>query len=49
VIQPFTVLRGKTVVRSGAEVGPHAVVEDSEVGSDQVVAPFTHLRGGAEA
>ena len=44
VIQPFTVLRGKTVVRSGAEVGPHALVEDSEVGPDEVVAPFTHLR-----
>jgi len=49
VIQPFTVLRGRTVIRAGAEVGPHALVEDSEVGPDEVVAPFTHLRsGGAE-
>ena len=50
VIQPFTVLHGKTVVRAGAEVGPHVVVTDCEVGAGEVVPPFTHLRpGGTEA
>ena len=44
VIQPFTILQGKVIVRAGAEVGPHAVVVDSEVGPAQVVPPFTHLR-----
>jgi bifunctional UDP-N-acetylglucosamine pyrophosphorylase / glucosamine-1-phosphate N-acetyltransferase len=44
VIQPFTILRGRTVVRAGAEVGPHAVVVDSEVGPGEVVPPFTFLR-----
>jgi len=51
VIQPFTIVHGKSVIRAGAEVGPHAVVMDSEVGAGEVVLPFTHLRpvGGAEA
>jgi bifunctional UDP-N-acetylglucosamine pyrophosphorylase/glucosamine-1-phosphate N-acetyltransferase len=50
VIQPFTILQGKSVVRAGAEIGPHAVVMDCEVGAGEVVPPFTHLRsGGAEA
>ena len=46
VIQPFTILQGKTIVRAGAEVGPHAVVVDSEVGPGEVVPPFTNLRPG---
>ena len=46
VIHPFTVLRGPTVVRRGAEVGPHAVVVDAEVGEDALVGPFCYLRPG---
>ncbi len=46
VIHPFTVLGGRTVVRSGAEVGPHAVVVDSEVGGGACVGPFCYLRPG---
>ena len=46
VIHPFTVLRGRTVVRRGAEVGPHAVVVDAEVGEDALVGPFCYLRPG---
>ncbi len=49
VIQPFSVLRGSSVVRGGAEVGPHAVVVDSEVGAGEAVAPFTYLRPGGNA
>jgi bifunctional UDP-N-acetylglucosamine pyrophosphorylase / glucosamine-1-phosphate N-acetyltransferase len=49
IIQPFTVLRGSTVVRALAEVGPHAVVVDSEVGAGEAVPPFTHLRPGENA
>ena len=44
MIHPFTILQGKAIVRAGAEVGPHAVVVDAEVGPEQVVPPFTHLR-----
>ena len=47
VIHPFTVLRGRTIVRAGAEVGPHVVVLDSEIGPGAVVGPFAYLRPGA--
>jgi bifunctional UDP-N-acetylglucosamine pyrophosphorylase/glucosamine-1-phosphate N-acetyltransferase len=46
VIQPFTILRGRTVVRAGAEVGPHAVVVDSEIGPGATAGPFCYLRPG---
>jgi bifunctional UDP-N-acetylglucosamine pyrophosphorylase/glucosamine-1-phosphate N-acetyltransferase len=46
VIHPFTVLRGRTVVRRGAEVGPHAVAADAEVGERALVGPFCYLRPG---
>src|SRR5919201_1085320 len=37
-IHPFTVLRGRTRVAAGAEVGPHAVVADAEIGQGTNVA-----------
>jgi bifunctional UDP-N-acetylglucosamine pyrophosphorylase/glucosamine-1-phosphate N-acetyltransferase len=46
VIHPFTILRGATVVRRGAEVGPHAVAVDAEVGEEALVGPFCYLRAG---
>jgi bifunctional UDP-N-acetylglucosamine pyrophosphorylase / glucosamine-1-phosphate N-acetyltransferase len=46
VIHPFTVLRGRTVVRSGAEVGPHVVAVDAEIGTGVLVGPFCYLRPG---
>ena len=45
-IHPFTILRGQTRVARGAEVGPHAVVVDSEVGRGALVGPFCYLRPG---
>ncbi|HEY6836619.1 MAG TPA: bifunctional UDP-N-acetylglucosamine diphosphorylase/glucosamine-1-phosphate N-acetyltransferase GlmU [Gaiellaceae bacterium] len=45
-IHPFTVLQGETTVARGAEVGPHAVVVDSEVGPAALVGPFCYLRPG---
>jgi bifunctional UDP-N-acetylglucosamine pyrophosphorylase/glucosamine-1-phosphate N-acetyltransferase len=47
-IHPFTVLRGKTRVAAGAEVGPHVVAVDAEIGADALVGPFTYLRPGAK-
>jgi bifunctional UDP-N-acetylglucosamine pyrophosphorylase/glucosamine-1-phosphate N-acetyltransferase len=47
VIHPFTVLQGTTTVRSGAEVGPHVVAVDAEIGADALVGPFSYLRPGA--
>jgi len=46
VVHPFTVLRGRTVVRRGAEIGPHAVAVDAEIGEDALVGPFCYLRPG---
>ena len=46
VIHPFTVLRGRTVVRAGAEVGPHVVAVDAEIGEGALVGPFCYLRPG---
>jgi bifunctional UDP-N-acetylglucosamine pyrophosphorylase/glucosamine-1-phosphate N-acetyltransferase len=46
VVHPFTVLRGSTRVAAGAEIGPHAVVLDAEVGAQALVGPFCYLRPG---
>jgi bifunctional UDP-N-acetylglucosamine pyrophosphorylase / glucosamine-1-phosphate N-acetyltransferase len=46
VIHPFSVLRGATRVAAGAEIGPHAVLVDSEVGPGALVGPFCYLRPG---
>ena len=47
-IHPFTVLRGRTRVAKGAEVGPHAVVLDAEIGEGVRVGPFCYLRPGTK-
>jgi bifunctional UDP-N-acetylglucosamine pyrophosphorylase/glucosamine-1-phosphate N-acetyltransferase len=47
-IHPFTVLRGRTRVATGAEVGPHVVAEDAEIGADAKVGPFCYLRPGTK-
>jgi bifunctional UDP-N-acetylglucosamine pyrophosphorylase/glucosamine-1-phosphate N-acetyltransferase len=45
-IHPFTILRGKTKVGRGAEVGPHVVAVDAEIGGEVKVGPFCYLRPG---
>jgi bifunctional UDP-N-acetylglucosamine pyrophosphorylase / glucosamine-1-phosphate N-acetyltransferase len=46
VIHPFTVLRGRTRVAAGAEVGPHVVTVDTVIGPGTTVGPFCYLRAG---
>jgi bifunctional UDP-N-acetylglucosamine pyrophosphorylase/glucosamine-1-phosphate N-acetyltransferase len=46
VVHPFTILRGSTSVAEGAEVGPHAVVVDAEIGPSALVGPFCYVRPG---
>jgi bifunctional UDP-N-acetylglucosamine pyrophosphorylase / glucosamine-1-phosphate N-acetyltransferase len=46
VVHPFTVVRGRSRVAAGAEVGPHAVLLDSSVGEGALVGPFCYLRPG---
>jgi bifunctional UDP-N-acetylglucosamine pyrophosphorylase / glucosamine-1-phosphate N-acetyltransferase len=45
-ILPFTVLRGRTTVAGGAELGPHVVVVDAQIGAAATVGPFCYLRPG---
>jgi bifunctional UDP-N-acetylglucosamine pyrophosphorylase/glucosamine-1-phosphate N-acetyltransferase len=47
-IHPFTVLRGRTRVGAGAEVGPHVVAVDAEIGPGATVGPFCYLRPGTK-
>ena len=46
VVHPFTMLRGATSVAEGAEIGPHAVVIDAEIGPAATVGPFCYVRPG---
>jgi bifunctional UDP-N-acetylglucosamine pyrophosphorylase / glucosamine-1-phosphate N-acetyltransferase len=46
IVHPFSVLRGSTHVAAGAEIGPHAVVDDAVVGPGALVGPFCYLRPG---
>jgi len=46
VVHPFTVLRGRTRVAGGAELGPHVVAVDTEIGEAATVGPFCYLRPG---
>jgi bifunctional UDP-N-acetylglucosamine pyrophosphorylase/glucosamine-1-phosphate N-acetyltransferase len=47
-IHPFTILRGRTRVAAGAEVGPHVVAIDAEIGEGATVGPFAYLRPGTK-
>ena len=46
LIYPFTVLRGRTRVGADAQVGPHVVAVDAEIGPGATVGPFCYLRPG---
>jgi bifunctional UDP-N-acetylglucosamine pyrophosphorylase/glucosamine-1-phosphate N-acetyltransferase len=46
VVHPFTLLQGETSVAEGAEIGPHAVVIDAEIGAAATVGPFCYVRPG---
>ena len=46
VVHPFTLLRGATSVAEGAEIGPHAVVIDAEIGAAATIGPFCYVRPG---
>ncbi len=46
VVEPFTILRGRTRVSRGAVIGPHAVVVDANVGAGATIGPFCYVRPG---
>lgn len=37
ILHPGTVLKGETIIRTGAEIGPHTELEDCEVGEETVI------------
>ena len=39
-------LRGATSIAEGAEIGPHVVIVDAEIGEHAIVGPFCYLRPG---
>jgi bifunctional UDP-N-acetylglucosamine pyrophosphorylase / glucosamine-1-phosphate N-acetyltransferase len=45
-IQPFTILQGATRVGRAAQVGPHVVAVDAQIGPEALVGPFCYLRPG---
>ncbi len=47
VVHPFTVLRGRTRVAAGAEIGPHAVAVDATLAAGALAGPVCYLRPGA--
>jgi bifunctional UDP-N-acetylglucosamine pyrophosphorylase/glucosamine-1-phosphate N-acetyltransferase len=47
VIKPNTTIMGKSVIGSGCEIGPNAVIQDSTLMNNVYVGPFCHVRGGS--
>jgi bifunctional UDP-N-acetylglucosamine pyrophosphorylase / glucosamine-1-phosphate N-acetyltransferase len=45
-VNPFTILRGRSRLATGAEVGPHVVAVDAQIGPRVLVGPFCYLRPG---
>ena len=45
-VQPFTYLRGKTTIATGADVGAHTVAIDARIGRHATIGPFCYLRPG---
>lgn len=46
VLEPFTVLRGRTVIGEGCRIGPFVWIEDAVVGDGSDCGPFSRLRAG---
>jgi bifunctional UDP-N-acetylglucosamine pyrophosphorylase/glucosamine-1-phosphate N-acetyltransferase len=45
-IQPFTFLRGRTKIATGAEIGANTVAIDAHIGQRATIGPFCYLRPG---
>ena len=48
VIEPFTVLKGKTHIGAECRIGPHVYIEDARLGDRSDCGPFAKLRPGTE-
>jgi bifunctional UDP-N-acetylglucosamine pyrophosphorylase/glucosamine-1-phosphate N-acetyltransferase len=48
VIEPFSVIKGKTVIGQECRIGPHVHIEDARMGDRSDCGPFARLRPGTE-
>lgn len=48
VIEPFTVLKGRTTIGEDCRIGPHVHIEDARIGDRSDCGPFAKLRPGTE-
>ena len=48
VIEPFTVIKGNTVIGADCRIGPHVHIEDARIGDRSDCGPFAKLRPGTE-
>jgi bifunctional UDP-N-acetylglucosamine pyrophosphorylase/glucosamine-1-phosphate N-acetyltransferase len=48
VIEPFSVIKGRSVIGSECRIGPHAHIEDARIGDRSDCGPFAKLRPGTE-
>jgi bifunctional UDP-N-acetylglucosamine pyrophosphorylase/glucosamine-1-phosphate N-acetyltransferase len=48
VIEPFSVIRGRTSIGAECRIGPHVYIEDARVGDRSDCGPFAKLRPGTE-
>jgi bifunctional UDP-N-acetylglucosamine pyrophosphorylase / glucosamine-1-phosphate N-acetyltransferase len=48
VIEPFTVIKGATVIGHECHIGPHVHIEDAKIGDRSDCGPFAKLRPGTE-
>jgi bifunctional UDP-N-acetylglucosamine pyrophosphorylase / glucosamine-1-phosphate N-acetyltransferase len=48
VIEPFSVIKGKTEIGQECRIGPHVYIEDAKIGDRSDCGPFAKLRPGTE-
>ena len=48
VIEPFSVIKGKTEIGQECRIGPHVYIEDAKIGDRTDCGPFAKLRPGTE-
>ena len=48
VVEPFTVIKGRSRIGAECRIGPHAHIEDAKIGDRSDCGPFAKLRPGTE-
>jgi bifunctional UDP-N-acetylglucosamine pyrophosphorylase/glucosamine-1-phosphate N-acetyltransferase len=48
VIEPFSVIKGNTVIGADCRIGPHVHIEDAKIGDRSDCGPFAKLRPGTQ-